>query len=271
MKIFLTALGLLSWAVPANLQVIGQNNRTSDKLLNAAGADPVSKAEISHRNCYPDICELLIKIGTMEARLTAGEKKAEDHEQALGGLRVVVEEQEALLTQQQATIEEERAKTARLSAAVSTLTSTVQTLEANLQNRPRVAFSASLYSSGSKVVGPFDSDRTIVFRRVLSNIGNAYNSGTGIFTAPVDGVYYFTFTAFTVSTPKRVYLRKNGQNVVSVTDVADNEDSASNGAVLELKKWDQVYLVLSGFSRSRHTLYDNSYHFTTFRGFLLYS
>ncbi|KAL2102305.1 hypothetical protein ACEWY4_001473 [Coilia grayii] len=269
MKIIMV-LVFLCGAFQADLQEIGVLTRSLQSLVEE-DANPIPNTRTSPRDCAPDMCELLIRLGTMKARLTAGERKAEEQEHALTEMRTVVREQEALLAQQQATMQEERAKLAQLSAAVSTLTSTVQTLERKLHNRPEVAFSASLYSSGSKVLGPFGSDKTVVFRKVLSNIGNAYNSATGIFTAPVGGVYYFTFTAFTAGTPKRVYLRKNGQNVVSVTDVADNEDSASNGAVLVLKKWDQVYLVLNGYSRSRHTLYDDAYHFTTFTGFLLYS
>ena len=43
----------------------------------------------------------------------------------------------------------------------------------------RVAFSASLVTSGSATVGPFNREITLVFRRVVVNIGNAYNPHTG--------------------------------------------------------------------------------------------
>uniref|UniRef100_A0A8C6UIF2 Cerebellin 10 n=1 Tax=Neogobius melanostomus TaxID=47308 RepID=A0A8C6UIF2_9GOBI len=75
----------------------------------------------------------------------------------------------------------------------------------------QVAFSASLLASGSGHTGPFNTDTTLVFRGVVSNIGNAYNPHTGIFTAPVRGAYHFEFYLFFQggSHDSRVGLTKN--------------------------------------------------------------
>jgi len=55
--------------------------------------------------------------------------------------------------------------------------------------RPRVAFFVGL----SDNVGPIkDSAQTpVVFDRVVTNVGDAYDSGTGRFTAPINGTYQF--------------------------------------------------------------------------------
>ncbi len=43
----------------------------------------------------------------------------------------------------------------------------------------QVAFSASLLASGSETLGPFNTYTPLVFRYVVTNIGNAYNPNTG--------------------------------------------------------------------------------------------
>lgn len=254
MEIIVVLVLLCGSAVMADLHQKLEDDGYSQQGVDEEPADPLIQSYVtSPKSCQPDMCQLLSRLGTMESRLGASERRAAEQDRVIVDLRTRVTEQ-----------------TSMLSSAVAALTSKMQSLESDLRNQPQVAFSASMYSSGDLVFGPFSSDRTVVFRKVMTNIGDAYNSDTGIFTAPVPGVYYFTFTAFTTSS-KRVYLRKNGENIVSVTDRVDNEDSASNAAVLTLKKWDQVYLVLSGYHNSLHSLYDNSFHFTTFSGYLLFS
>ncbi|XP_044066478.1 uncharacterized protein LOC122882778 isoform X6 [Siniperca chuatsi] len=57
----------------------------------------------------------------------------------------------------------------------------------------QVAFSATLLTSGSETVGPFNTYTPLVFRHVFTNIGDAYNPNTGFFIAPVRGAYHFEF------------------------------------------------------------------------------
>uniref|UniRef100_A0A3B4DA10 C1q domain-containing protein n=1 Tax=Pygocentrus nattereri TaxID=42514 RepID=A0A3B4DA10_PYGNA len=112
--------------------------------------------------------------------------------------------------------------------------------------QPKVAFSASLSALevGSMNIGPYQDQVTLVYQNAFTNIGSAYDPNTGIFTAPVRGVYYFSFVVFNpYNHLTGLSLMKNGQHVVSVSDNPpglDTEDTASNAASLLLEKGDQA-------------------------------
>jgi hypothetical protein len=54
-----------------------------------------------------------------------------------------------------------------------------------------VAFLARGVTAGSATIS-YQQDKTIVFPNETYDLGNDYNPETGIFTAPVDGVYHFS-------------------------------------------------------------------------------
>ncbi|KAI1901362.1 hypothetical protein AGOR_G00033590 [Albula goreensis] len=118
------------------------------------------------------------------------------------------------------------------------LKSTVEGLKGHIAERPKVAFSAALTDAGS--VGPFNTDITLIYTKVITNIGNHYSPATGIFTAPMRGVYYFTFICHNYGANIRFgsLLYKNGERIVSMTDwqtSTDHDDNGSNAAVLQLE------------------------------------
>ncbi|KAL3968283.1 DNA polymerase gamma 1 [Sarotherodon galilaeus] len=131
----------------------------------------------------------------------------------------------------------------------------------------RVAFSAGLTDSGS--VGPFDEETTLIFSKIITNVGEAYNQTAGVFTAPVRGLYVFSFTAADyLKGYMGLYLYKNDQPIVFSLDLNDHGGyaSTSNAVCLELEEGDQVHLGLPASYR----LYDDSRNFSVFSGFLLF-
>uniref|UniRef100_A0A096MCW6 Cerebellin-1-like n=1 Tax=Poecilia formosa TaxID=48698 RepID=A0A096MCW6_POEFO len=135
-------------------------------------------------------------------------------------------------------------------------------------NSSQVAFSAALIESQTWTsVGPFDRYHTLAFKKVITNIGNAYNPETGIFTAPVKGLYYFRFTGVVGSTGKlNAGLKKNGENIVAIYHKAGTQASASNGVALELQEGDRVFVQIW---ENDLTIADQS-RLSTFSGFLVF-
>ncbi|KAI2644875.1 Complement C1q-like protein 4 [Labeo rohita] len=143
--------------------------------------------------------------------------------------------------------------------------------ELNKKNEDRqIAFSAALMQSGGGYIGPFTTDITLTYRNVFTNIGNAYNPITGIFTAPLKGAYMFRISLYghgSQSTSSTVSITKNGERVV----VAHGQQpgsvvNSSNAVVLLLEVGDVVYVSLW----SGRWIFDDQNNHSTFSGYLLF-
>lgn len=135
----------------------------------------------------------------------------------------------------------------------------------------QVAFSASLLASGSGTIGPFNTETPLVFRHVVTNIGNAYSPNTGFFIAPVRGAYHFEFYIGAhghASHPSGAVLVKNGHHIfIAYEHQRSYYASSANGVTLLLEVGDVVFLRLCGNSR----VFDSTSHHSTFSGHLLFT
>ncbi|KAM9335331.1 complement C1q-like protein 4 isoform 2-T2 [Symphorus nematophorus] len=100
--------------------------------------------------------------------------------------------------------------------------------------------------------GPFGVDKTLVYNHVVTNIGDAYSPCSGVFVAPVAGVYYFTFFYHAGGENEtQLKLMKNCNFIVRTSDHQSNCDTADNGAnaaFLQLQEGDQVYVRMTSGS-----------------------
>ncbi|XP_070821930.1 complement C1q-like protein 4 [Chaetodon trifascialis] len=137
-----------------------------------------------------------------------------------------------------------------------------------VRETPKVAFAASLGGNGA--VKTTSGNKDLIYRDVLTNVGGAYNSETGVFTAPVRGVYYIRFTTNAPTDfPMSAVLYKNNAEIQLITheqQSGEGSDTASNGAALLLEKGDRLKMVLWQNTQ----IWDNSNHHSTFSGFLLF-
>ncbi|XP_051747885.1 uncharacterized protein LOC127511199 isoform X2 [Ctenopharyngodon idella] len=146
---------------------------------------------------------------------------------------------------------------------------TLSQVELRKENRDRkIAFSAALMKSGSGYTGPFTTEITLTYKNVFTNIGNAYNPLTGVFTAPLKGAYMFRISVRgDAGTAATATIFKNGKRVVIAHDnQAQGVLNSSNGVVLILKVGDVVYVRLWSGRR----IFDSQNNFNTFSGYLLF-
>nr|XP_033495026.1 complement C1q tumor necrosis factor-related protein 3-like isoform X2 [Epinephelus lanceolatus] len=151
-------------------------------------------------------------------------------------------------------------------AEVQLARSKLDEIERMIAGTPKLAFSAALTLSGK--VGPFNTETPLVYSRVFTNIGGAYNPTTGIFTAPVKGVYYFRFTAFNNKNGEwaAVNLYHNSQRILHNSELATGHTFISNALILQLEQGSVVSMRL----QVNCGLYDDSSSLNTFSGFLLF-
>ncbi|CAL8365742.1 unnamed protein product [Arctogadus glacialis] len=120
--------------------------------------DPSRDPDASLAVCKSDICSLIRDLGVYSAQTLELQR----------------------LTQEQAQQLQEQAQ--QLQALKESTSAAV----------PRVAFTAAL----GHPLGPVHIDITVKYQVIISNMGNGYNPATGIFTARVSGMYYFSYTMY---------------------------------------------------------------------------
>jgi hypothetical protein len=104
----------------------------------------------------------------------------------------------------------------------------------------------------------------IPFEVTRTNVGNAMNPSTGIFTAPRPGKYFFTYSGISnINDWSHIVLQLNGVLLGTAHSVS-NTDTFSHHATLQLSQGDQIRLFLTHGS-----VYGDGNLFTSFVGILI--
>ncbi|XP_061186567.1 complement C1q tumor necrosis factor-related protein 6-like [Saccostrea echinata] len=153
----------------------------------------------------------------------------------------------------------------RLISAVSSL----EVFRMNVTNNhcdlnKKVGFTAGMPSSST-----YWSSDVMVFSKVITNIGGGYNSNTGIFTAPVAGMYHFFLNLVGYDTKSiDLHVVSNGNSKVTAMSEASASSTYQTGTnmlVVRLEQDDTVWIK----RKSGSGYYSDSIPYTTFSGFLI--
>ncbi|XP_048012848.1 uncharacterized protein LOC125246040 [Megalobrama amblycephala] len=246
-------------------QISSEDGRQNPPQTDTLRAEASTDSQQNSHPCFSDIHAAL-----RELTATVTEQKMINRE-----LTATVTEQKENIRELIATVAEQKTinralETRLMDAEKAAEQHTLLLEELNKKNYDReIAFSTSLLQSGHGDVGPFTSDITLIYRNVFTNTGNAYNPITGIFTAPVKGVYVFTFSVYAhgQSNAASAYLMKNGQHaIVAFAQQNQGALNSSKGVVLVLEVGDVVYVRL----RPNGKIQDNGNNHNTFSGYILF-
>jgi hypothetical protein len=108
----------------------------------------------------------------------------------------------------------------------------------------------------------------IIYNSITYNVGNAYNTSTGKFTAQVSGNYLFEAGTYQSTAVQQLWFVLNGARERSfVLDPANSANVAGTGMIY-LNAGDNIGVVSWSGGSTNVTIYTNSYH-TFFRGQLI--
>ncbi|XP_023205390.1 complement C1q-like protein 2 isoform X1 [Xiphophorus maculatus] len=269
MKMFFPLLLLVCSVSTAELQVQSDNDILSH-VRQTEGQVEEAESLTEQQTCTQDINAVLREMTALVAALKVEVQHLQkDNEVKTTELQSLNQRYQVQETQVQKLQDQNQVQAAELASVKVNAENQVEALKIQGEAK-QLAFSASLLASGSGYTGPFNTDITLIFRNVVTNIGNAYNPNTGLFTAPVRGVYHFDFHihGHGSTNPTSAVLVKNGEQIfTSWTHQPAGAQKASNGVSLLLEIGDVVFLRMRANSR----IYDNTDNHTTFSGHLLFT
>ncbi|CAC5407751.1 unnamed protein product [Mytilus coruscus] len=118
-----------------------------------------------------------------------------------------------------------------------------------------------------------NTDSTIVFETVVINEGYHYNKYDGVFLAPQDGIYMFSWTVSSVNANCIMTELVVEENVISSTGEKEVDNgvysSASMTAICRMKKDEHAFVRTTGHTGSNYIYSQDNVQRTSFLGILI--
>ncbi|GAA6220019.1 uncharacterized protein LOC108891676 [Lates japonicus] len=267
---FLPLLLLICSGSTVQLQAESNNDIIlQEKQTESQGREPANASD-HQQTCVQDIHAVLREMSALLAEQRVEIRHLQRENEAQASKLRELELQKTRLDNLNQQVQAQAGDLTTIKARTNVTENQVQALRREAEVK-QVAFSASLLASGSGTVGPFNTHTPLVFRHVVTNIGNAYSPNTGFFIAPVRGAYHFEFYIGAhghASHASGAVLVKNGQHIfIAYEHQPSHYGSSANGVTLLLEVGDVVFLRLWANTR----MFDNENHHSTFSGHLLFT
>ncbi|XP_052761756.1 complement C1q-like protein 2 [Mya arenaria] len=116
------------------------------------------------------------------------------------------------------------------------------------------------------------TSEVIVYKTVETNQGNGYSSTTDKFTAAVRGLYlFFMHTCVPVAKFAFLQIMKEGSALIASSQhESDYTDCSSSQVFVQLDAGETVWVQCS-LGSSNVQLFENSYHWTSFGGAIIFT
>nr|ACO09509.1 Complement C1q tumor necrosis factor-related protein 3 precursor [Osmerus mordax] len=215
-----------------------------------------------------DLQDLHDKMAALEARLKTAEEGRKNMETKITLLqkdKEIIEMKLYFMTHKVDELKVLEPRVVALQKEIEDHSAKLEQLKSDYEEKAKVAFSVGLQGG---TLGPYNTPTTLIYRHITTNIGNGYSPNTGIFKAPVKGVYYLTFSCFKRNTVRmNVFMIRNSVSIAQGYDhnSRDGDDMVSNSVVVVLEAGDDVFIRLE--APSQIVGYER---LTTFSGFLMF-
>ncbi|CAC5404596.1 COL8A [Mytilus coruscus] len=109
----------------------------------------------------------------------------------------------------------------------------------------------------------------VKFDKLWTNTMNVYDVTTGVFTAPMPGLYHFSAVVMSVSGKDLfLHLWHNDTKTAGSYTQGDGYKTGNFDVVFNLKKGDRIYIKCTSCNNG-HKIYSDSNNYSTFSGYLI--
>ncbi|KAK3092551.1 hypothetical protein FSP39_004300 [Pinctada imbricata] len=200
------------------------------------------------------------KMGSIDTKIKAYQKETTDKLSSMDGALKGLQNTVSALTIK---LTDEMKRTHNMTRKMLKMEAEIELLKSHDRSKTGTVSFSSYMTPSLKT----SSYQIIPFKGILTNEGGAYNPSTGIFTVPLNGLYYFHCSILTTIQGEYMLYVNGKRQMYLISDDKDIFEQSSNAVTLNLKKGDRVFITTAS-KRGNNFSYLHHY-WSSFSGFLI--